>query len=123
MTLVDTTTFGQYATDAPDDLLGYGGRYVNKLEHLGDYVSWKHQFTFVPAAQEILSGSLSLFLKDNDREGYFFGFIPFGFELGLGVGEDGSWDIGEIDTGEYQYDVNVDFSRRRIQGHLEVPFR
>ena len=61
----------------------------------------EHQFTFDPAAASLDSATLTLSLRDdNDR---FIG------ELGFGWTESGTWDFGEVDTGDYAYGVNVDY--------------
>lgn len=104
MTLTDTTNFYSDGTDAPEDLIGYGGHSVNKLEHLLDYVSWKHQYTFEPAADHLLSGTLTLWLKDDERDEWW---NPLTWEFGFGIAEDGTWDIGSVDTGTYGYDIDV----------------
>ena len=97
LTITDTTNFYAYSTDAGTDLNSYGGQYVNKLEYFSDWVSWTHHYEFNPAASEILSGTLVLsFEDDNDR---------WAAEFAFGYAEGGNWDIGEIDTGNYSYNV------------------
>ncbi len=100
ISLQDITTFDRNGTNAPGDLLGYGGSSVSKLEFFGDYVSWEHSFNFDPPAAEITSASLTLFLQDD------YGWFDFG-ELAFGYGEDGTWGLGEVDTGSYDFAVDV----------------
>lgn len=105
ITLTDVTEFSHDGTNSPSDLNGYGGDYVNELEGATDYVSWTHQYTFTPAADELVSGTITLWLRDDEGDTWY---MPWTWELGVGVGEDGSWDLGGIDTGSYTYDLNVD---------------
>ncbi|WP_111496962.1 MULTISPECIES: PEP-CTERM sorting domain-containing protein [Marinobacter] len=104
ITLTDTTKFLSDATDAPEDLQSYGGRYVNKLEGFLDHVSWKHQYVFDPAASELLTGTLTLYLKDDEHDNIF---KPWTWEFGFGYTENGDWDIGGVDSGAYGYDIDV----------------
>ncbi|MDX1757845.1 MAG: PEP-CTERM sorting domain-containing protein [Marinobacter sp.] len=104
ITLTDITHFTAGGTDAPGDLDGSGGDYVNKLEGAADYVAWTHQYTFEPAAGELISGTISLWLRDDEGDVWY---DPWTWELGVGVGEDGTWDLGGIDTGNYSYDLDV----------------
>jgi hypothetical protein len=105
VTFTDITTFTESGTDQEGDLDGSGGDYVNKLEGLLDYVSWTHHFVFdppilEPAEANILSATLMISLLDDDQDsGCFTGEYAFGFA------EDGAWDFGEVDTGDYSYNV------------------
>ena len=59
---------------------------------------WSHHFD--TPDDEILSGSLTVWLRDDgDRRS----------EYGLGLGEDGTWAIGEVDTGSYSYGVSASY--------------
>jgi hypothetical protein len=102
----DITTFNATGTDPNGDLNSYGGSYVNKLEYIGDHVSWTHNFTFVPPAEEVLSGKLTLFLRDNEPDVWY---KPFTWEFAFGWAEDGTWDIGEVNTQTYKYDVGASY--------------
>jgi PEP-CTERM motif len=103
ITLIDTTYFTATGTNAPEDLVGFGGNYANKLEGFADWVTWTHHFTFLPPAQEVLSGSLKVFLRD-DKDPCF---LPW--EFGFIQGEDGTLDFGQVNTGKYQYNLEVDY--------------
>lgn len=106
LSFTDTTLFTPTGTLAVQDLVGYGGSSVNFLEGTGDYVAWKHQFTFTPPAQQILSGRLTLTLLDDDADKLL---NPLTWELAFGYAEDGSWALGGVNTGAYGYNVNVEF--------------
>lgn len=101
--LTDTTGFTATGTTAdPNDLIDYGYGAVNRINAQGDYVYWKHQFT---PNLNILSGSLALTLGDDERDG----FSPWTWEFAFGFGEDGSWGLGEVDPGTYDFDLDVDY--------------
>ncbi len=100
-TLTDTTLFTETGTFAAEDYVNHGWGDVNKLNSIGDYVTWRHQFTFDPAADTLESAKLIISLRDdNDR------LLP---EFGFGWTESGTWDLGEVNTGNYAYNVNVNF--------------
>lgn len=103
ITFTDTTQFTPTGTIAPEDLQRYGGGTVNKLDGIGDFVTWTHFFTLVPPAAKLLDGSLTLSLRDNEADTWNI----FSWELAVVLLEDGRWDFGEADTGKYQYDLNV----------------
>ena len=103
--LTDTTIFTPTGTNAPEDYNSHGWGAVNWLSGTGDYVAWTHYYTFVPAAQNILSGSLSLTFYDDETDGKWWQVSTF--ELGIGVGEDWTIDFGEVDTGIYTYSLNI----------------
>ena len=102
ITLIDTTKFTKDGTDSSEDLDGYGWGDVNKLDGIGDWVKWTHNFDFIPAVQTVLSGNLSLHLRDD-------GGLWDSYELAFGKAEDGTWGFGEVDTGMYSYDVSASF--------------
>jgi hypothetical protein len=104
VTFTDTTEFGQFATNPVEDLIDYGGQFVNKLEHGGDFLLWAHNFSFVPPAAEVLSGALTLWLQDDAAD-------PSSnpFEFGFVFAEDGTFDFGEVDTGSISYNVTASF--------------
>jgi len=110
ITFTDSTQFYSDHTDPNVDLNSSGGQYVNELEYATDWVSWTHHFNFDPAAVVINSAELRLAFTDDDCEYLLWGFIPIGYELGLGWGEDWSFDFGEIDSGvEGPYTLNVNY--------------
>jgi hypothetical protein len=106
--LIDITKFTKTGTLVADDYLGHGWGAVNKLSApkfqspYFDYVSWNHQYTFSPAPAEILSAKLTLFIQD-DKDKYWWEE-----EWALGYTESGEWDIGEVDTQKYKFDIDVD---------------
>lgn len=83
------------------DITDYGWGSETKLDGLGDYISWTHSFTFDPPMSQVLSGLLTITLKDDERDTW----NPFTWEIGVGYGEDGTWDIGFVNSGSYEYDV------------------
>jgi len=98
--LQDITYFGYSGTNSAEDLNGYAGYSVSKLEGKGDFVSWTHYFDFTPPADQILSTTLTLLLvDDNDRRR----------EYGYVWTEDGTYSNGEIDTAWYGFNVDVDY--------------
>jgi hypothetical protein len=104
ITLTDITEFSANGTDSPEDLVDYGWGDVNRLDGLSDYVSWKHQFTFQPPAREIVRGTLKIYLADDAQDCWL---LPW--EFAFGYAEDGTWDLGEVDTGSYKYGIDVSF--------------
>lgn len=101
MTLEDTTTFNSTGTEAPEDYLEHGWGDVNKLDDIFDYVSWTHHYDFSPPAGSLVSANLTLYLRDDSSS------IEDGLELALGYAEDGSWDLGEVNTGQYSYNLDL----------------
>lgn len=101
VTLTDVTGFTATGTDPPEDYFAHRVGDVNRLDYFNDYVKWTHHFDLDPYT-EIYSGTLTLALRDDG------GWLD-GPELGFGWTEGGTWDFGEVDTGEYSYDVNVAF--------------
>ena len=99
ITFTDTTAF--YSNGAtPGDLDGYGWGAVNKLDGFGDYVAWTHHYTFSPPAANVVSGSLTLYLHDDN---------DIWQEYAAVLGEDGTFGWGEVDTGSYSFNVNASF--------------
>lgn len=103
ITFTDSTIFYSDHTDPNVDLVSYGGSYVNKLEYITDWVMWTHHFTFDPEVDEVLSGTLTVMLKDDTDPWY----QPF--EFAFGWAEDGTWDFGEVNNGSYSYDVSASY--------------
>lgn len=99
ITFSDTTLFYATGTDAKADLLAYGGTSVNFLEGTGDFVYWRHQFSFDPPAGKILSGSLIISLKDD--------YDPCAQEYAFGMLEGGKFFFGEVDTQKYGFKVDT----------------
>lgn len=122
ITLNDVTEFSATGTNSAGDLnySHYGD--VNKLDGPADYLIWTHNYSFNPLADSILSAELTLDLRD-DQEWYMskcsWSWSSFrmecqykkqddaNWEMALGLGEDGIWDIGEVDTGAYSYQVGL----------------
>ena len=102
----DTTTFldTEPYTDPPEDLVSYGGARADKLEGPWDYVRWTHHFEFDPPAQEVLSGTLTVWLADDCWDPCW---LPF--EFAVGWAEDGTFAFGEVDTDAYSYAVKASF--------------
>lgn len=110
-TLTDTTLFTPTGTVEAGDLVSYNSFYgpnVSKLSDIGDYVIWKHKFAFNPPALQILTGTLTVSLRDDAGEGDG-GFLNRKNEYAFGWAEGGTWDFGEVNTGDYRYGVNVNF--------------
>lgn len=102
-TLTDTTTFTENGTNAPEDLVSYGGASVSALEGIGDYVTWKHQYNFDPPLGTITSASIAIELADDDVDRIW---RINSYELGFLYDESGHWAFGEVDAGTYGYNVN-----------------
>ena len=100
----DITGFTATGTDPTTDYNSHGWGAVNKLDGLVDHVSWTHHFTFDQPVEELLSGTLKLFLVDNEKDVLW---KPWTYELASGWAEDGSFDFGEVNTKAYSYDVNA----------------
>ena len=105
-TINDVTYFLENGTNEPEDLNSYGGDLVNKLEYSGDWVKWTHYYSFNPPPDTILSGELEIYLADDENDNFW---KPRTWEFGIGWGEDSTWDLGDVDTGTYEYNVNVDY--------------
>lgn len=106
ITLTDITEFTAGGTldkdgDESDDLNSYGGVEVNYLEGSSDYVSWTHHYEFTPPAEEVIDGSLTLWLEDDSNHD------PF--EFAFAWAEDGTWGFGEVDTNNYTYGINTSY--------------
>jgi len=101
----DTTQFTTTGTILPEDYVDHGWGDVNKLDWTSDFVTWTHSFGFDPAAAEVLSGKLTLSLRDDDTDTW----CPITWDVGIGWAEDGTWDIGGVDTGLYGYDVTASY--------------
>ncbi|MBU0544449.1 MAG: PEP-CTERM sorting domain-containing protein [Proteobacteria bacterium] len=103
--LTDTTVFTATGTIASEDYVSHGWGNVNYLNWTSDYVTWNHQFTFIPPAAIINSATLLISFTDDERDR----LNPLTWDIGIGWTESGQWDFGSVDTGLYPYDVNVDF--------------
>jgi hypothetical protein len=116
LSFTDTTLFGPTETTQAGDLISYGGMYVDKLEYITDHVKWAHNFTFDPPLGTIQSGSLTLYLKDNEEDKWWKPLTTL--ELAFGAGEDKSWDFGGVNTQAYgPYSLNVAYL---LDGEYEV---
>ena len=102
----DITNFTASGTivdiDGVVDYDSHGWGDVNRLDGSFDYVSWTHHYEFTPPAEEVIDGSLTLWLRDDDSK-----CDPF--EFAFGWAEDGTWGIGEVDTGGYTYDIDASY--------------
>ena len=103
ITFTDTTVFTETGTNLPEDYDDHGWGDVNFIEGSGDYVTWTHYFDFDPAAEEVLSGGLTLWLSDDETDTY----NPATWEIGIFWAEDGTWEMGGVDTGTYGYDISA----------------
>jgi len=101
MTMDDTTYFTASGTNAAEDYVGHGWGDVNKLDGFGDHVTWTHYYDFTPPADYLVSGNLSVYLQDDSSS------IWDGWEFAFGFAEDGSWDLGEVNTGNYDYGLDI----------------
>jgi hypothetical protein len=104
VTLTDTTNFFFDHTDPAEDLVDYRGLYVNKLEFATDWVGWTHHFA--APDEEPVSATLTVYLRD-DIDGHHLHWNQW--ELGFGIAEDGTWDLGEVDTGPYTYNITASY--------------
>ncbi len=102
ITFTDITEFTKDGTNSSEDLVSYGGLEVNKLEYSTDWMKWTHKYNFSQALDTVISGNLSLHLRDDDG---IFDSCEFAF----GWAEDGTWGFGEVDTEIYSYDVLAEF--------------
>ena len=102
ITFTDTTFFTASGTNPAEDYDDHGRGDVNFLEWTGDYVTWTHHFEFDPAPLEIISGELTLSLRDNEDDSIW---NIFSWDIGFLFTEDGTWDIAFIDTADYAYNV------------------
>ncbi len=113
ITFTDTTTFSSTGTTPNVDLINFGGSWANKLEHQGDWIFWTHNFTFEPAAEEVLSGELTVYLRDDNdyvwnwRRGWSLDYDDKLKEYGLIWLEDGTLAAGEVDTTNYDFSVSA----------------
>lgn len=100
ITFTDTTFFTETGASEAD-LDGHGHGAVNKLDGLFDYVSWTHHFKeeFDTLAPQVLSGTLTLALSDDIND----------WEIGFGWADDGTWGLGQVDTGSYSYNITASY--------------
>ena len=113
ITFTDTSIFtstGVYdSVDGTSDLDAFNRGDVNFLStsfpqaeaYDFDYVAWTHHFDFTPPADYIMSGSLSLSIRDDSD--------IYTAEFALGLAEDGTWGVGEVDTNTYDFNVSTAF--------------
>lgn len=106
ITLTDTTVFTATGTDAAGDLNSYGGNYVNVLEGTGDHVTWTHHYTFDPAAESLISATLALSFTDDEGDIWY---KPSTWDIAAGIAESWQIEVGDVDTGTYTYDVDVQY--------------
>ncbi len=101
ITLTDTTTFWEKGTNAAEDYEKHGRGDVNLLDGKGDFVTWKHQFTFNPAAADIYSATLKISLRD-DGDWWWPEYAAVELE-GSGQLD----DLGEVDTDSYGFEASL----------------
>jgi hypothetical protein len=106
ITLTNVATFNSTGIvssgDGTASLTGYGRGSVNLLDGSGDYVKWTQAFTFNPSPDNsTINGKLSIRLRDDSNS-----WLD-GPEFALGWTNNGTWAIGEVDTGTYNYNVSL----------------
>jgi hypothetical protein len=106
ITLTNVTTFNSAGVTSSGNgtgaLVGYGRGSINLLDGSGDYVKWTQTFTFNPTPDvKTVDGKLSIRLRDDSNN-----WLD-GPEFALGWTNTGSWTIGEVDTGTYNYNVSL----------------
>jgi hypothetical protein len=106
ISLTNVLTFNsEGALDSGDgrgELTDHGWGSVNLLNGAGDYVKWTQAFTFSPTPESgSVTGKLSIKLRDDSNR-----WLD-GPEFAIGWTNTGSWAIGEVDTGTYNYNVSL----------------
>jgi hypothetical protein len=104
ITLTNTLKFTGSGANSTGDgsgrLIDSGWGDVNRIDGFSDFVTWSHSFTF-PAGVTPVNGRLTLNLRDDSKS------VWDGPEFAIGFTNAGQWAIGEVDTGEYRYNVRV----------------
>ena len=98
--ITDITTFNSKGTSPGEDYVSHGWGDVNLLDGATDHVRWTHHFNFYPPAEEVLSGTITISLRDDG---------DWSREYAFGWAEDGNWKLGEVDTGNYSYRVGASY--------------
>ena len=89
-------------TGTLDPSSGFGWGSVNLLDGAGDYVKWTQAFTFSPPPDPgSVTGTISIKLRDDSNN------WMDGPEFAIAWTNTGSWEIGEVDTGTYNYNVSL----------------
>ena len=101
MTLIDTTIFTATGTGDSEDFNSHGRGDVNYLDGSFDYVSSTHHYVFEPLPEEVINGSLTLSLRDDEQSD--------SFEFAFGWADDGMLGFSEVDTNDYTYDINASY--------------
>jgi hypothetical protein len=106
ISLVNVITFNstgaQSLGDGTGALNSYGWGAVNLLNGAGDYIRWTQAFTFNPPPDSgPVTGKISIKLRDDSNN-----WLD-GPEFAIGWTNTGSWAIGEVDTGTYNYNVSL----------------
>ncbi len=115
ITFTDTVVFTSTGTDSSEDYVGHGTGDVDYLEgpYIGsngktqyDYVGWTHHFDDQLGATyaSIDSAVLSVTIFDNELD-----TSPEMLEIALGWSDSGEWVLGEVDSGAYAFNLNVDY--------------
>ncbi len=120
--ITDTVVFNTDGTAIEEDLISYGGGTVDKIgDSYFDWVTWEHSFAF--DFSNVTVGSVVLSLTFEDDQGVFWvvnsgwwGYCRYPVvtandsesEWAVGWTDDGQWDIGEVETGTYEYDIDIE---------------
>ena len=100
-TITDTTKEFTESGTVESSYNSHGWGAVNRLDGSSDYVYWTHHYEFTPPSAKVIDDSLSLWLEDDS--------VNDPFEFSFSWAEDGTWGFGEVDTGEYTYDINASY--------------
>ncbi len=120
--ITDTVLFNANGTTIEEDLISYGGGTVDKIgDSYFDWVAWEHSVAFDFSNVTVSSVVLSLTFEDD--QGVFWA-VNSGWwgsysypvttaddsasEWAVGWTDDGQFDIGEVDTGTYEYDIDIE---------------
>ncbi len=106
--LEDTIMFSETGIDS-GELLQYGGNRVNGLDYGGDTVKWVHQYSFLPAVDYLIRGTLTLSLRDDNDMAGDYGLLftesestwRFGGEIDSGEGFAFDLDLGSLADGQF----------------------
>jgi hypothetical protein len=104
LSFTDITLFTASGTSSPEDYINHGWGNVNKIDGMTDYVSWKHQFSFDPPVDTIKSALLTLYFCDNERDDKWYKK-----EYAFGLTESWQAELGEVNTGAYSYNINMNY--------------
>ncbi len=114
ISFTNTVKFIREGTATQEDYTDHGWGAVNMLsdkfnyrEGLSftgrDYVTWTHHLDQDYITGTIVSGSLTVYLKDDERDSIW---RPGSLEFGFGWTEDGKWKLGAVNTGTYTLEID-----------------